>query len=963
MNDIAKQVPEQREPDERKRQEARNRANQEFVERLAKRRPGTAAAHARLLEAVRAEAPRVSFEAVGEAPAALVPSAAQLTMETIVNAERPVLFVQGDWINKTEVTLIGEEAQELVNDVDARKDVLQPIMPLIGRIDVQNFPGLTFVGTGWFIAEDILVTNRHVASLIAKPDGRKFVFSRGVAGNVIVPSVCTAHEFDDLAPDKGRIFDVKEVLYIERDNGPNDIAFIRVNRRTDGARQGFITIAESDVKAEVPVLVVGYPARAPRSVIPDQALMKELYRDRYDVKRAAPGFTMSEERLTTRHDCTTLGGNSGSVVLDLKTGKAVGLHFAGLYQESNYAVRASVLTDYIKRKVWENPPLIESGRAPPSAKRSTPAAAVKQSVPSSASTQVSSASGASASITVPLTITFNIGAPITAAAPSSNREPPRFKVKPADAESAARDFWDQRPNGVIAVRVGFDDEGGVMGDTPFIAASVPAERLAAVSAAGPTQFQSLEVRYFPADASEIGEAVLESVTSISYDDDARTGAGFSFARVEEPMSVLAHVGPEYSWEVLQGFLGDAQQSLVSAIYEFHGSHIAGALEDRLKDGVSLELVMDNASFSNVKDEDEEFDRVETFNAWQRRFGDKFERIVAPEGVTGLISDSYHIKVTVREDDTFWLSSGNWKMGSSQPIITQEQRDNAADEDLPGNREWHVVIKNKTLAERFRNHIKQDFVRSHDLGGGVLPKSMEAVGDIWVDVPIEEVLERRAPSRVLKPRKFDGTIKVKPLLTPDGEGAVYSEAVLELIDSARESLLFQIPYIGMPPNPRSKRGFIDDLIKALAQKLKDLDDARLILRTGGNKLSAPTHAAWYFKSKGVEIASRVRQIENHHTKGMIVDGKRVLIGSHNWSMPGVTLNRDASLIFDDPGLAAYYAEAFEIDWERANPIKPKRFVRPESVVAEAAGVLEAVPGTSPPPGYRRVRLSELLEGDD
>jgi hypothetical protein len=94
--------------------------------------------------------------------------------------------------------------------------------------------------------------------------------------------------------------------------------------------------------------------------------------------------------------------------------------------------------------------------------------------------------------------------------------------------------------------------------------------------------------------------------------------------------------------------------------------------------------------------------------------------VAPEGVRGLISDSYHIKVTVREDDTFWLSSGNWKMDSSQPIVTEEQRQNASDVDLPGNREWHVIIHNRTLAERFRNHIEQDFKRSRDLGGTDVP---------------------------------------------------------------------------------------------------------------------------------------------------------------------------------------------------------------------------------------------------
>ena len=373
---------------------------------------------------------------------------------------------------------------------------------------------------------------------------------------------------------------------------------------------------------------------------------------------------------------------------------------------------------------------------------------------------------------------------------------------------------------------------------------------------------------------------------------------------------------------------------------------------------SLKLVMDNATFSEVKNEDEEFDRAEVFEKWQKKFKSKFERIVAPEGTAGLISDSYHIKVTVREDDTFWLSSGNWKKGSSQPVITQDERDHAAETDLPGNREWHVVISNKTLAERFRNHILQDLKHSKDLGGGPLPKTKEAL-DVLVDVPIEEavVLERRAPSHLLKPHEFKRMVKVKPLLTPDQEGAVYSEAVLELIRSAKHSLLFQIPYIGMPSNPRVSRGFIDDLIKALTQKLKTLDDARVILRVGGSRYSDPTHAAWHFKSKGVDIDERLRQIENHHTKGMIVDGKRVLLGSHNWSKPGVTLNRDASLIFDDEDIAAYYTEAFEIDWERANPIKPKRFVKKtEAVMREAVG-------DQPPPGYRRVRLADLLKEDD
>lgn len=77
-------------------------------------------------------------------------------------------------------------------------------------------------------------------------------------------------------------------------------------------------------------------------------------------------------------------------------------------------------------------------------------------------------------------------------------------------------------------------------------------------------------------------------------------------------------------------------------------------------------------------------------------------------------------MTVRDKDTFWLSSGNWKARSSQPVITREQRAEVPGRDLPGNREWHVVVRNKALAARFRRHILQDYTHSVALGGGPLP---------------------------------------------------------------------------------------------------------------------------------------------------------------------------------------------------------------------------------------------------
>jgi phosphatidylserine/phosphatidylglycerophosphate/cardiolipin synthase-like enzyme len=55
--------------------------------------------------------------------------------------------------------------------------------------------------------------------------------------------------------------------------------------------------------------------------------------------------------------------------------------------------------------------------------------------------------------------------------------------------------------------------------------------------------------------------------------------------------------------------------------------------------------------------------------------------------------------------------------------------------------------------------------------------------------------------------------------------------------------------------------------------------------------------------------------NCHTKGIIVDGKVALIGSHNWTNAGTVFNRDASLIFHDQQIAAYFENLFLYDWNR------------------------------------------------
>ena len=46
----------------------------------------------------------------------------------------------------------------------------------------------------------------------------------------------------------------------------------------------------------------------------------------------------------------------------------------------------------------------------------------------------------------------------------------------------------------------------------------------------------------------------------------------------------------------------------------------------------------------------------------------------------------------------------------------------------------------------------------------------------------------------------------------------------------------------------------------------------------------------------------------------MDDRRVLVSSINWNEASPSFNREAGVIVDDPGTAAYFAAAFDADWD-------------------------------------------------
>ncbi|MGH9336525.1 MAG: DNA/RNA non-specific endonuclease, partial [Vicinamibacteria bacterium] len=142
------------------------------------------------------------------------------------------------------------------------------------------------------------------------------------------------------APDAFEV-GVKEILHLEEnaDYLP-DMALVRLEPNEQLPPP--IRLAHDGPRFQEDVVVIGYPAQDSRN---DYFVMHGLYKGIYKVKRLAPGRIsgIREDQFLFTHDCTTLGGNSGSVVLRVDTGEAIGLHYAGSYLENNFAVPSSTL--------------------------------------------------------------------------------------------------------------------------------------------------------------------------------------------------------------------------------------------------------------------------------------------------------------------------------------------------------------------------------------------------------------------------------------------------------------------------------------------------------------------------------------------------------------------------------------------------------------------------------------------
>jgi endonuclease G len=265
-----------------------------------------------------------------------------VALEAIVRKEgRPVLYIQDDAVTVPDAVL--PLWKRRIRDAKA---ALEAPIRRVGRIELRGHPRYPWFGTGWLIAPGVVVTNRHVAEVFAYPSDGMFRFRSTPVSKPMGARIDLYQEYQGTRESE---FEVQDVLHIEPEGGP-DVALLHVASRDTVDRElpPPIPLADRDPVNEQLVAAIGYAAwDGQRNA---QGVMEQIFEGVYDVKRLHPGEIMAVQETHLKHDCSTLGGNSGSAVIDLETGCAVGLHYAGYYERQNYAVKATTLRAILERR-------------------------------------------------------------------------------------------------------------------------------------------------------------------------------------------------------------------------------------------------------------------------------------------------------------------------------------------------------------------------------------------------------------------------------------------------------------------------------------------------------------------------------------------------------------------------------------------------------------------------------------
>ncbi|MFO7678361.1 MAG: phospholipase D-like domain-containing protein [Thermoplasmatota archaeon] len=389
--------------------------------------------------------------------------------------------------------------------------------------------------------------------------------------------------------------------------------------------------------------------------------------------------------------------------------------------------------------------------------------------------------------------------------------------------------------------------------------------------------------YFPVDTN----------TSADWQSHRRYGIGqsdFPHIQLNCTGEITTFVSPDSSYSTIVSELRNANESIHFNIYEFTNPYLGEELINALQRNVSVFIFVEGGPVGGMSDKQKGILHQLAHHGGDIRF------IV--NDVANNVHQRYrfnHAKYLVIDNTTVIVKSSNWAL-TGVPV-------NATF----GNREWGILIRNRTIASIFLEVFYADW--------NPLISDSYSLNDMDFDIPSDFNMTVVIPTGSYTPQFSSKTMYTNfsaiPIFSPDTS----EQAIIEMINSAQTSIFIQQLYIyrdwGDELSP-----FVHHLVQ---KKLQEDIDIKVILNYNPWFTSTAdilNNTKQHLEEHGIEVRFHYTNwsyFNNVHNKGMIVDNISVLISSINWNENSVRRNREAGIIIKQEDVALYYADVFFYDW--------------------------------------------------
>jgi phosphatidylserine/phosphatidylglycerophosphate/cardiolipin synthase-like enzyme len=363
-------------------------------------------------------------------------------------------------------------------------------------------------------------------------------------------------------------------------------------------------------------------------------------------------------------------------------------------------------------------------------------------------------------------------------------------------------------------------------------------------------------------------------------------SAFEFAPFELTGRITAVLSPDDGDEPLRAFLRSAQRTIDVSVYTFASERIASVLSESVRAGVRVRVLLDGGPVGGIEDEELNITRGLAEDGAEVRW---------LTGGSGVVKRYrfLHAKYAVVDSQVAWIGSENF--GTS-----------GFPNGRKGNRGWSVVLDDAPLAGALERVFEADFdPRRRDS----ISRSSFA-GDHRPSPTPGRQTSSEPGSRIRSARLIVG-----PEMSLDPNG------VLALLASARERVSIEAFYIEdawrNETNPflaaafeAARRGvsvriLLDGSWASVEAESGTNDDVLGRINLRAQKERLPLEA---------RLLAPRGSIERLHNKGVVVDGREVLVSSMNWALGSATENREIGVILQDAEIAHRFEDAFDADWE-------------------------------------------------